>query len=181
MRGGMKGMIGALVLGGLLVAPELASAQTRGYVGIGGGVNLPIGDFGEFFKLGWLGQVTGGVTLSNGILGFRVDGGYGQNKPEEGEGSLKLIHAFGDVVLTPRMEGKAKPYVLAGAGIVNFKNGDSSTDFAWNAGAGVVIAAGRVGVYVEGRFVQARDKEGDETFTSNMIPITVGVRIGGGN
>ena len=177
MRGGKRGIIGALVLGGLLAAPGLASAQVRGYLGIGGGANIPIGDFGDAFKTGWLAQVMGGVTLSNGILGFRVNGTYGQNnlKDEFGEGKLKMIGALGDVVISPRMEGKVAPYVLGGAGFVNAKNGESETDFAWNAGAGAKFSAGRVGIYVEGRFVQVRT-EGE---SSNMIPITAGIRIGG--
>lgn len=179
MKGGMKGTIGALVLGSLLVAtaPGSASAQARGYVGIGGGGSLPIGDLKDAVKLGWLGQVIGGVTLPNGIIGVRVDGTYGQNKVKDpGTGTIKFIGAMGDVVFSPKMQGKAAPYVLGGAGILNSKDGASSTAFAWNAGAGVKFAAGNMGVYVEARFLSAR-KSG---VTSNMIPVTVGVRIGGG-
>jgi len=94
---------------------------------------------------------------------------------ESFDGSLKLLGAIGDVVLTPRMEGKAAPYVVGGAGMVQFKNGESDWDLAWNAGGGVRIAAGNLGVYVEARFLQARGNG----VTTNMIPITAGVRIGG--
>jgi len=177
MSGRMKGTISGLVLGSLLVAgaPALAGAQARGYVGVGGGVSIPMGDFGDAFKLGWLGQVIGGVTFPNGLLGLRANATYGQHKPKEGEGNLKVLGAIGDVVLTPKMEGKAAPYVVGGAGMMQFKNGESDWDLAWNAGGGVRIAAGNLGVYVEARFLQARGNG----VTTNMIPITAGVRIGG--
>lgn len=178
MRGGMKGTIGALVLGALLVAsaPAVAGAQARGYVGIGGGVSLPIGDFKDGVKLGFLGQVTGGVTLPNGILGFRVDGTYGLHKEKDpGTETIKLLSVTGDVVVSPKTSGKAAPYVLAGAGMLNIKNGGSESAFAWNAGAGVVLKSSKVGVYVEARFLSAT-KDGN---TNSMIPVTVGVRIGG--
>lgn len=179
----MKGMVGAVVLGSLLAlsAPGAAEAQTRGYLGIGGGVNIPMGDFADGVKTGWLGQVVGGVTLSNGILGFRVDGTYGQNNAKgTGDGKFKLIGALGDVVVSPKMAGKAKPYVLAGAGMMNAKISagtvsESDTKFAWNAGAGVAFAAGKVGIYLEARFLSVKT----EGSSSNMIPITAGVRIGG--
>ena len=175
----MKGMVGAVVLGSLLAmsAPEAAEAQTRGYLGIGGGVNMPIGDFKDGVKTGWLGQVVGGVTLSNGILGFRVDGSYGQNNFKGVDGKIKLIGVLGDVVVSPKMAGSLKPYVLAGAGMVNGKpeGEDGDTKFAWNAGAGLGFGSGKVGFYVEARFLSVKT----EGSSSNMIPITAGVRLGG--
>lgn len=178
----MKGMVGAVVLGGLLAlsAPGAAEAQTRGYVGIGGGATIPIGDFGDGVKTGWLGQVIGGVTLGSGMLGLRVNGTYGQHSDKGGgDGKVKLIGALGDVVVSPKMSGKAKPYVLAGAGMMNakFSGGgvsESSTKFAWNAGAGLALG-GKVGFYIEARFVSVKV----EGSSSNMIPITAGVRLGG--
>lgn len=175
----MKGMVGAVVLGSLLAvsAPGAAVAQSRGYVNVGGGVSLPIGDLKDAVKLGWLGQVAGGVKL-NDMFGVRVDGSYGQNKSKAtGGGNVKFIGALGDVTLSPKMSGSMSPYVLAGAGFLNSKaGGASSTAFAWNAGAGLGFGAGKVGFYVEARFLSAK-KNGA---TSNMIPITVGVHLGGG-
>jgi len=179
MKGGhrMKG-IGALVLGLLLVgAAGSANAQARGYVGIGGGVSLPMGDFGDGSKMGFLAQVNGGVNFGETMFGVRVNGTYAQHKEKDpGTHTLKLLGVTGDVVLTPKTEGKASPYILAGAGMVNSKvESASSTDLAWNAGAGVKFNAGSVGVFVEARFMQVR---GDGS-SSSMIPITAGVRIGG--
>ena len=175
----MKGMVGAVVLGSLLAmsAPGTAQAQARGYVKVGGGVSMPIGDLKDAVKLGWLGQVVGGFKL-NDMFGVRVDGSYGQNKSKAtGGGNVKFLGALGDVTLSPKMSGSISPYVLAGAGFLNSKaGGASSTAFAWNAGGGIGFAAGSLGLYVEARFLSAK-KNGA---TSNMIPITVGVQLGGG-
>jgi hypothetical protein len=174
----MKGMVGAVVLGSLLAvsAPGAAEAQARGYVRVGGGINLPIGDLKDVVKAGWLGQVVGGVKV-NDMFGVRVDGTYGQsNEKSPGTEKIKFLGALADVTVSPKMSGSISPYVLAGAGFLNSKDGASSTAFAWNAGAGIGFAAGSLGLYLEARFLSAK-KNGA---TSNMIPITVGVQFGGG-
>ena len=80
---------------------------------------------------------------------------------------------------------KVRPYLIGGVGLYNYKftgddvpdNLDSETDFGINAGAGFEFVAGAVGLFVEGRFhnVFAEDDN------LNFIPITVGVRLGGGS
>jgi hypothetical protein len=52
---------------------------------------------------------------------------------------------------------------------------ESETDFGINAGAGFDFVAGAVGLFVEGRFHNVFTE--DES--TNFIPITVGVRLGG--
>lgn len=177
----MRGMLGAVVVGSLLVIGSAgsANAQARGYVGIGGGATIPMGDFKDGYKTGWMGQVIGGVTLSD-MFGVRVDGGYGQNSGKSGAPKLKLIQAIGDVTLSPKTSGGVAPYLLAGAGMLNSKAtvsgvSASSSAFAWNAGVGAKFTAGSLGIYVEGRFLSAK-KNGA---TTNMIPVTVGLRFGG--
>jgi len=175
----MRGMFGAVVVGAVLSMglAGSASAQARGAVTLGGGVNMPIGNFKDAVKLGWLGQVTGGVSFGDGMLGVRVDGTYGQNSEKgTGGGKFKILSAMGDVVVSPKVQGNVGPYILAGAGFANGKDGSSETKFAWNAGAGVHAGAGKVGFYVEARFLQVRHSDG----SSNMIPITAGVRISAG-
>lgn len=175
----MKGMVGAVVLGSLLAvsAPGTAEAQARGYVRVGGGLSMPMGDLKDAVKAGWLGQVVGGFKV-NDMFGVRVNGSYGQNSEKSpGTDKVKFIGAMGDVTVSPKMAGSISPYVLAGAGMLNSKaGGASSTAFAWNAGAGIGFAAGSLGLYLEARFLSAK-KSG---VTSNMIPITVGVQLGGG-
>lgn len=182
----MKGMFGAVVLGSLLVAsaPGAADAQARGYVGISGGGSVPIGDFKDAVKAGWLGQVIGGVKL-NDFLGVRVDGTYGQHKVKGTSGeNFKIFGGMGDVLLSPKTSGNATPYVFGGAGFQNGKvgSGSSTTNWAWNAGIGVSVKPGNsnVGIFAEARFLSTHNKNapsGSSKF-SNAIPITLGVRIG---
>ena len=71
----------ALVLGALmfvvLVHPVQAQIGTRFL--IGGGVQIPTGDFAQYAKTGW--HALGGVEFSPPLspVGFRVDGFYGRS------------------------------------------------------------------------------------------------------
>ena len=158
---------GAMVL---LGAPGAANAQIKGYVGLGGGVSMPLGDFKDEVKLGWLVQGTAGFTTKT-IIGARADVTYGQHKSKAtGGGTGKILGFMGDVVVSPKMAGKVGAYILAGAGMQNLKaEGSSETKFAWNAGAG--LRAGMI--YLEARFVSVKHDGG----TTNFVPITVGVRF----
>lgn len=159
--------LGAMVI---LVAPRAAHAQMKGYVGVGGGVAMPLGDFKDAVKLGWIAQGIVGFTTKT-IIGARADVTYGQHKSKAtGGGNAKILGFMGDVVVSPKMAGKMSAYILAGAGMQNLKaEGSSETKFAWNAGAG--LRAGMI--YLEARFVSVRHDGG----SSNFVPITVGVRF----
>ena len=157
-----------------------ANAQARGYLQLGGGVSIPVGDFKDAgAKTGWLGQVAGGITAPGGVLGGRISGSYIRHGVELSDEHLRIVGAMADLTVSPKMTGKLAPYVLAGVGFQNGKSSlagsEGSTKFAWNAGAGLSARAGSVGVFVEGRFLSIRT-EGSST---NVIPITVGIRLGG--
>jgi len=178
MKGGdqMRRALGAVVLGAVLAAgvPALASAQARGYVKLGGGVGMPMGDFGDHFDMGWIAQVAGGI--GSGMIGGRINGTYGQNGAKDVDGNVKIMGAMGDLVLSPSMgDGGVAPYFLGGAGFQSIKNGESDTKFGWNVGAGVNLKLGGLAVYLEGRYLSIQT-EGE---SSTMIPITAGIRIGG--
>ncbi len=169
--------IGAVVLGSVLIAGPLAG-QWRGHVQLGGGLAISTGVFKEDGgKSGWLGQVAGGLMSPGGILGGRVSGTFAKHDFASGTGSFKIVGAMGDVLVAPRMSGAAGVYGLAGVGFQNLKAdpGASQTKFAWNAGAGVLVRAGSLRIFIEGRFLSI-STEGQKT---NTIPITAGVRLGG--
>lgn len=180
MKGGisMRRAIGALVLGSVLVAGagKSAAAQSRGFVQLGGGVSIPMGDFADGVDMGFLGQVAAGI--SKGLIGGRVNATLAQHGFKGGgDGNFRIFGAMGDLVVSPNMSGKIGVYVLGGAGIQNGKEtghtGDSK--FAWNVGGGLKLKAGSLGVFVEGRFLSVQT----ENVKTNMIPITAGVRLGG--
>ena len=172
----MKAIVGAVVLGSVLVAGSL-NAQARGYIQLGGGVSIATGDLKDSgAETGWLAQVAAGINPS-GIIGGRVNGTYARHGFEGTSDNLRIIGAMGDVVLSPRMSGTAGVYALAGIGFQNGKvtGGPSETKFAWNAGGGVRLSVGSIGLFLEGRFLSI-STEGAKT---NTIPITAGIRLGG--
>jgi hypothetical protein len=182
----MKRWTAALMVGSLGLAlvglPGSANAQARGYVLLGGGLGIPVGDYHkvELAKTGWLAQVAGGITAPSGVIGGRVNGTFMRNGFSDASGEhVRIIGAMGDVVVSPKMQGNIAPYLLGGLGFQNGKSSESgatgSTKFAWNAGAGVGFRAGSIGVFVEARFLSIST----DVVKTNLIPISAGIRWGG--
>ena len=181
----MKRITAGILATGLLSLALSAplSAQARGYVGFGGGISIPTGDYADGVKTGWLGQVTAGITGPNGRFGGRIDGMYVRHSFEGvDDAHSQLIGANADLVVTPgMMDAKIRPYLLGGIGIMNGKNkiagvtSEGETKFSFNAGAGLLFKAGaRMSVFVEGRWISIRTDD-----ATNIVPITVGLRFGG--
>jgi outer membrane protein with beta-barrel domain len=170
----MVGAVALLVIG----APTAAKAQARGYIMLGPGIAIPVGDYkDDGAKTGWLVQVAGGV--SSGMIGGRINGSFIRNGIEGTSENVRILGAMADLVVSPRTSGKVGPYLLGGVGFQNGKNStpgsSGETKFAWNAGAGFVVQAGGIGIFVEGKFLSVRTP-GSST---NLIPISAGIRWGG--
>ena len=182
MKRTLAGFLGTGMLTLALAVP--AQAQARGYVGLGGGLSIPMGDFGDNYKMGWLGQVVAGITGPNGMLGGRIDGMYIRHSLDGTvDGSTAMLGANGDLVVSPgSADAKIRPYLLGGIGFFNVKSevgtqeGEGVTKFAYNLGAGLRFGgSGRMSFFVEGRYLSIQT-EGSST---GLIPIAVGVRWGG--
>ena len=98
------------------------------------------------------------------------------------QGTANLVYKF-----KTSEESSFRPYLLGGVGLYNFKtvggddvvapgDGDTSTDFGLNGGAGFDIKTSGIGLFVEGRF---HNVFGDGGSDAQFIPITVGIRLGG--
>jgi opacity protein-like surface antigen len=178
MRRKLMGLAAAALL--TAVTAQTATAQARGYVGFGAGLALPVGDFKEFAKTGWLGQVIAGVTGASGMIGGRIDGNYIRNSFKGTGGTHStLIGANLDLVWTPgKRPAKVHPYLLGGIGVFNAKESGTSdgvTKFAFNAGAGVQVHLGnRMDFYGEARYLNIRTED-----STSLIPIVIGLRWGG--
>lgn len=170
-------MAAALVLGAVAANP--AAAQARGYFGFGGGVSLPMGDFGDAAKTGFGGLVIAGITGPNGRIGGRIDGLLLRHSSDVLEdATTKVIGVNADLVVSPGSSGaKVRPYLLGGVGMVNAKVEDfeGDTKFAFNLGGGLQFKAGKMGVFVEARYFNVSTDPGSTSF----IPIMVGLRFGG--
>ncbi|HEV8456094.1 MAG TPA: outer membrane beta-barrel protein [Gemmatimonadales bacterium] len=166
-------MVGAVAV----LGAGSATAQVRGYVQLGPGLAIPLGDYKDEHKTGWLGQVASGI--SSGMWGGRVSGSYIRNDFEGTDFHTRILGAMADLVVSPKSGGNVGPYLLGGIGFQNVKANiaadPGSTDFAWNAGAGLTLKTGGFGIFVEGRFLQVRAAGG----SLNVIPITAGLRFGG--
>lgn len=183
----MKRLIAGLAAAGVVAVSAVpASAQARGYVGLGGGISIPTGNAGDVYKMGWLGQLIAGITAPSGRFGGRIDGTYIRHSVDEvDDASTTLLGANGDLVFSPgSADSKFRPYLLGGVGFFNVKSevgsveGDSETEFAYNFGAGFRFGGGsnsRMSFFVEGRYISIQT-EGNST---GLIPISIGIRWGG--
>lgn len=178
----MKRTIAGFMATGLLTVALAApaSAQARGYVGFGGGLSLPTGNFGDVYKTGWLGQVIAGITGPSGMFGGRIDGTYVRHSrdgvPAE---SIRLLGANADLVVAPgSAAAKVRPYLLGGVGFFNSKaeGFDGVTDFAFNLGGGLSVKAGsKMSVFLEARYISVQS----DPSSTGFIPISIGLRFGG--
>ena len=181
MRRKAVGLVACGVLLGAVQAAAQSDIKTRGYFGVGGGLSLPVGDFGDVANTGWVGSAFGGFTTRGGIFGARADVMWAQNGLKAGDGHQRMLGANVDLVLTPgHRPANVHPYFLAGVGLYNGKTSVSvgsgdETKFAFNAGVGVQIHTGhRTDVFFEGRLISFRSSD-----PLNFIPLVVGVRWGG--
>ena len=165
------------------IAAGGAQAQARGYIGFGGGVSIPSGDFADGVNTGWLGQVVAGITGPTGKFGGRINGSYTRHSFDtllDDDPNIRFIGVMGDVVFSPGSgEAKLRPYLLGGLGFQNVKENtataEGETNLAFNLGGGVNFAMGRMKLFIEGRWLSVRT----DPQSANMIPLTLGLRFGG--
>lgn len=172
-----------------MLIPTTVSAQ--GSVFLGGGVTVPMSDYKEYAKTGWLGA--GGLVWNLGDQGAFIwgEGFYGSNKhkaPDDDEktnvygADLGIGYRFGDA-------DRTGVYVagLAGLLVHQYKpaTGSSSSDsgFLYGGALGVDVPAGGLNVWFEGRVMISPIKDEGETSNTAFFGIVAGVSfpIGGGN
>jgi Outer membrane protein beta-barrel domain len=188
----MRGL-GSVVLGVVLMATVgAAPAVAQAKFSLGGGLTLPLGDFDDLVGTGWHGLAAVGFQPADFPVGFQVDGMYQRfgldDVPDEIDGDWQVIQGTANVVytFTTAEESTFHPYLIGGLGLYNEKaTGDelqalvgdeSQTDFGINGGAGFDFQLGSVGLFVEGRFHNVFTEDN----STNFIPITAGIRFGGG-
>lgn len=181
-------VLGAVLLASVGVAPALAQSAAK--FSLGGGLTLPLGDFGDAAGTGWHGLAAVSFQPTGSPVGIQVDGMFQRLSADDIVGvgddvNFQIIQGTANAVykFQSSEETKVRPYIIGGVGLYNFKEtgddvvGDpgSETDFGINGGAGFDFQTGSVALFVEGRFHNIFT-EGSNT---NFIPFTVGVRLGG--
>ena len=173
--------LGALT--GLLAStPARAQGQKPSFF-VGGGVTIPVGEYGDYAKTGWLGNA--GVTVGVGKKGAWVggEGFFGANKHSDVTGDKTNVYgAIGEVGYRFGKRAKAGVYVYGGAGFLvhQFKSSSAPTTnesegkFAYTGAAGIEIPAGKkVSVWIESRYMGSSG--------TGFIPISIGLSFGGGS
>ncbi len=178
-------VLGAALMASVGAAPAVAQGGAK--FSLGGGLTLPLGDFGDAASTGFHGLAAVSFQPKNLPIGIQVDGmfhrlGVDQSNVDANfqviQGTANAVYRFANSA-----ETKVRPYLIGGVGLYNSKltgddvpdNVDGSTDFGINAGAGFDFQAGAVALFVEGRFHNVFS-DGSNT---NFIPVTLGVRLGG--
>ncbi len=187
--------IGVLVVVLLAVAvAHPAVAQLR--FSLGGGVTVPAGTFGDVASTGWHGGAALGFQPADFPIGFQIDGTYHRFGFEAAnvDADWQMIQGTADIVFAFNRseESKLHPYLIGGVGAYNVKAvgndaegiDSDETDFGVNAGLGLDFDLGSLAAFVEGRynavFGGTLDPETLDDATASFVPITIGIRLGGG-
>jgi len=175
----------------LLGAPALRAQGAE--FSLGGGAGIPLGDFDDAAKTGWHGLAAISFVPNGWPVGIQFDGSYQQFNLDDaafpGFSGLKnrFLMGTGNIVFKFKTseESTFRPYLIGGGGVYNSKITGSDdpndilpggeTDFGVNAGAGFDIKTGGIGLFLEGRFHNIFT----EATSTQFIPITLGIRLGG--
>jgi opacity protein-like surface antigen len=154
-----------------------ASAQIPGVrLGFAGGPSFPMGDLADVATTGYHLRGSLGLELPLIPLGVRGDLVW-QQFPADVDGNYTGL--TGLLNATWRLPVPiVKPYLIGGAGFLNYDEpdrtidgqavqGESGSNFAWAAGAGVQLRLLRLGGFVEARYL--------DWGRHRAIPLTFGV------
>ncbi|MEZ0332519.1 MAG: outer membrane beta-barrel protein [Gemmatimonadales bacterium] len=183
----MKSMIRGAALG-LAVVLGAQAAQAQGLsLGLGGGVVMPTGTYGDLMSTGWNATAVAQFKPAASPLGFQVDASYSRfGLQNDVDGSNRVISGTANAVFSFPSASPVRPYLLGGVGIYDQKItvGDASgseTKFGFNAGAGFDFALGGAKLFADARFHTIMngsvDAETLEEANAYMIPITLGLRF----
>jgi len=169
----------ALALG-LFAMPGLGAQQTQPTEGIrfgvGGGLTLPIGNYGDFDKAGW--HVMGLIQfpISQSPVHARFDAMYGQTSHDVGSGNTTLTGATGDLLYhLGNRASTVRPYVLGGVGFYNADfGGGSESKFAFGIGGGILFSIGTMHAFLESRYMSVQTSGNSLTF----LPVSLGLMFG---
>jgi opacity protein-like surface antigen len=193
-------LVGVLAM--LVVAPQVhAAAKGDMSIYFMGGASIPMGDYGDFAKLGFGGGV-GFDYFVNENIAVGVDGSYTMNDakddvnaaltalataPVKASDSFIRGGAHGKWMFPTAAESKISPYLIAGAGIYNVKaklesadplfNGDASeSKFGGHGGLGVLFkTGGNVGVGAQGTYHFISTSGSSTQFVELQAVVSVGM------
>lgn len=178
--------IGPAMVGAMLLCAATAAAQGL-RVGVGGGLLVPMVDYSDIDKAGWI--VGADITYwFSAPIAIRAEGSYSQTSQKAGaccltDHTTKMAGAMVDVVYGfGKAADQIRLYLVGGVGFYNVKlsapgfTTSSDTKVAYGGGVGLAYRVGKGSTRV---FLEVKVT----TLTLNgvsltSIPIRVGLRVG---
>ena len=184
----------------VVLALALPARPAGAQLGLGAGVTVPSGDYGDAAKNGWVLNPFFEIKLP-GPFGLRFSGLWTRSDLDQGfvsdlpappssdqvSGDVNLIGGGIDGTMNITAIPVVKPYVIGGIGWyrqsvsqdvsgVAGEVGDidtENTDVGYNIGVGLKVPLAFLSIFAEGRYysVQSSTKQ-------NFVPITIGVSLG---
>ena len=146
-----------------VLAAGVSATERKGMFGadLGGVLTLPMGDFGNAFKMGWRAGANVGYFVTDQIQ-VGATGAYSQNKVDDTTGvgdvnfNIWQFGAFGKYLFKMQNPTIA-PYLKAGVSMYNGKlsatGSTGNTDLGVNGGLGVsFVVSPTASVFVEGAY-----------------------------
>jgi opacity protein-like surface antigen len=183
----------------MLVASQAQAAKGDWMINFNGGTAIPMGDFKDAAKLGFMGGVGADYMVADAFA-IGVDGSYIMNGGSDDlEAALtalagtpvdvkfSMIHggAHAKYIFPMADESKVSPYVVAGAGIYSLKSkvetsgvsaDETDNKFGGNGGVGVLFkASGNVSIGAEGAFHHIATEGSATQFFSVQAAVSVGM------
>lgn len=157
-----------------------AHAQRSTHIGVGGGVNIPVGRLDSTYKTGRQGMVILTTGSAEGPIGLRFDYSYDALRGKTVNGVHYADTHFDAVTANLVGEfriGYIKPYALAGAGWYFYKptpGAKRTSRWGLNGGAGLTFPLGALPVsgFLEGRYTMITTASGP---TNHIVPVTLGL------
>jgi opacity protein-like surface antigen len=174
MRTTVRSFIATLAL--TLTLPAMATAQTGFSIGVAGGPSIPLGSLSDDADTGFHLRGSLGLQIPFIPIGARADLLW-HRFPDQHDGHFNGL--AGLLNATWRLTFPiVQPYLVGGAGFMNYDEpdaihddhvhpGDSGTEFAWAAGAGVQLRLLRIGTFVEARYL--------DWGRHRAVPLTIGI------
>lgn len=165
----------------VLLAGVALPAQAQVRFGVGGGLLMPMGDYGTADKMGFVAGAGIIIPVGTAPVGVRVEGSYSQTSHDGIGGKSKIMGGMASLIYSFTGAGSVTPYVLAGLGYYNVKvdvTGFGSADeskVGFGGGGGIRFPMGSASLFAEARYMNISTTGGSTTF----VPIIVGVSFGG--
>jgi hypothetical protein len=174
-------LLGAVIAATLVLTAEGAAQGGSNSLFLGGGATVPMGDYGDYAKTGYMASVGVGRDFGSGRVFAFVDGFYGKNSHETEDESTTLIGGGANIGISTT-GSSPRFYAYGGLGLQNHKfnpagggDGGSETNPYGRGAVGISLGNGSTTFWIEVGMLQGFGGDGGNT---GYLPLLAGVSIG---